>query len=141
MNDSFDQLLNGTDLTAQDNGTTLKRLRRATDEEALRTRVGPMFYQWIESLKSDPWGLEFDDEQLKKLVEGTVKFMETRGLSLLSRKAYDAARRHFSRVGLLPEGLWTEDELLAERIEQSDTTSFAVRQEFVRESRRIREGQ
>jgi hypothetical protein len=140
MSDSFDQLLNSTDLsTANDNGTMLKRLRRATDEESLRTRVGPLFMAWIESLKS-LWGLEFDDEQLKKLVEGTVKFMEQRRLSLLSPKSFDAARVYFTRVGLLPEGLLTPDEQLIEKLNATGEMGFAARQEFIAESRRIREG-
>jgi hypothetical protein len=135
----FNKLIESTDLTAQDNGATRAKLRRLASEQALLERVSPMFYDWIISLRQE-WDLTFTDEQLKALVFATMKLMEERGLSALSPKSYDYCRRVFSKQGLLPEGLLTPDELLAERIQHSDLSSHAARTEFAQESRRIRDG-
>jgi len=137
---NFENELNNTDLSAtNDNGVTLQRLRRAAAEQALLENLSPMFLAWIRSLENN-FDLTFTDEQLKKLVNAAMAFFEKRGLNPLSAKSYDTFRLHCSRTGLLPE-CYTESELLAERLNATGEMGFAERQNFIRETIRIREGQ
>jgi hypothetical protein len=123
---------------AKTNGTTregARKLRDLVEQTGVDVTFAPIFQQWLDSMY-EHWGFVSTPEQRV----AAQRYFERHNLSFTHGPHYDQCRRALGKSGIFPLML-TDDEILAERIEQTTlTNNYAGRQDYVRERSKLQGG-
>jgi len=96
--------------------------------EVFNGEAKTVFRQFIAHCKTT-WGVDLTEDQQHEIILWFTK----NNRSFLDGKAYDACRVNLVRRGILPPGCLTEDEQLANSIEDEDTTTWSGRRNLKQE--------
>jgi len=105
------------------------------DAEYFTIEGRTMMKDWEAQIYRD-YGVLLDDDQKVSVVNWIVKWNK----NPLAHETWNAARRALGKAQVIPQ-MFTQDEILAERLEVSNLTNYEDRRAYAAESRRIIAGQ
>jgi hypothetical protein len=126
---SFEDLLNSRDLSVEDGGETLRRVRAGANQAIYDERVSKIINEWIAHLKSE-WNVQLTHEEWVNLIRRVERMFTD------LRLPFTGESFNYARRTLL--GLRTAEENLCDLIEDtSDLGSHAVRKDFTQRQKQI----
>jgi hypothetical protein len=118
--------LEAIDCSTRDGAAQARAL--VANEVFVDGEAAKVFHQFVAHVKRT-WGHDLTAEEQFEI----VSLFQKNNWSFLSGKCYDTARVNMVRRGLLPHSCLTEDEVLANSIEDEDTSTWTGRRNLKQE--------